>query len=77
MNGPVAPPAVAQPGHTRSATFAATLGRVLLAPIRALAFFGLTLAGAVLLVVCVRSGAAGRGSASGTSSQDLVAARAR
>src|ERR1700722_19339221 len=50
MNGPVAPPArPARPYPQRDVRD--RLGGVLLAPIRALALFGLTLAGAVLLVV--------------------------
>ena len=52
MNGPVAP-AASPAGPTRPDRLPGARGRlpgVLLAPVRALAFFGLTLAGAVLLV---------------------------
>src|SRR5580692_575352 len=50
MNGPVAPAArPARPDRLQDA--GRRVSEVLLAPVRALAFFGLTLAGAVLLVV--------------------------
>ena len=55
MNGPVVPAASpASPASVRPAGRSrAELGWVLLAPLRALAFFGLSLAGAVLLVAAV------------------------
>ena len=62
MNGPVVPAAShRQPGLGRSDGWPVggrfrPAARVLLAPVRSLGFFGLTLAGAVLLAVGGRAG---------------------